>query len=66
MYSFDIDEDAGQGSRVGQVKASDPDKGINGVVTYAVISDWGNDVFAVDPQTGVFTLTGRLDYEEVG
>lgn len=39
--------------------------GNNAVVTYTVISDWGNDVFSLNPQTGVFTLTARLDYEEV-
>lgn len=32
---------------------------------YTVISDWANDVFSLNPQTGVFTLTARLDYEEV-
>lgn len=39
--------------------------GNNAIVTYTVISDWGNDVFSLNPQTGVFTLTARLDYEEV-
>lgn len=64
-YSFDIPENAARGSRVGQIKASDPDLGINSQLTYAVISDWANDVFSLNPQTGVFTLTARLDYEEV-
>lgn len=35
------------------------------MLTYTVISDWANDVFSLNPQTGVFTLTARLDYEEV-
>lgn len=35
------------------------------MLTYTVISDWANDVFTLNPQTGVFTLTARLDYEEV-
>lgn len=64
-YSFDIPENAPRGSRVGQVKATDPDLGINAHLTYTVISDWANDVFSLNPQTGVFTLTSRLDYEEV-
>ncbi len=65
IYSFDIPEDAPLYTSVGEVKAVDPDKGVNGVVTYSVLSDWGNDVFALNPETGVFTLTSRLDYENV-
>lgn len=64
-YSFDIPENAVRGSRVGQVRAVDPDLGINAQLTYTVISDWANDVFSLNPQSGVFTLTARLDYEEV-
>ncbi|KAH0807921.1 hypothetical protein GEV33_014870 [Tenebrio molitor] len=65
-YSFDIPENAPRGSRVGQIKATDPDLDTNAHLTYTVISDWANDVFSLNPQTGVFTLTSRLDYEEVG
>lgn len=65
-YSFDIPENAARGSRVGQVRATDPDLGMNAQLTYTVISDWANDVFSLNPQSGVFTLTARLDYEEVG
>lgn len=64
-YSFDIPENAARGSKVGQIKAIDPDLGINAQITYTVISDWANDVFSLNPQTGVFTLTSKLDYEEV-
>ncbi|XP_064092540.1 cadherin-related tumor suppressor-like [Macrobrachium nipponense] len=64
-YSFDIPEDAERGSKVGKVSATDADEGTNGQVSYTVISDWGNDVFSLNPQTGVFTLTSRLDYEQV-
>lgn len=64
-YSFDIPENAVRGSRVGAIAASDPDEGSNSQLTYTVISDWANDVFSLNPHTGVFTLTARLDYEEV-
>lgn len=50
---------------MGLISASDRDLGANSVLTYTVISDWANDVFSLNPQTGVFTLTARLDYEEV-
>jgi hypothetical protein len=64
-YSFDVEENTGRGSRVGAVTARDVDQGVNGQVSYSVISDWANDVFSLNPQTGMFTLTARLDYEEV-
>ncbi|XP_072938698.1 cadherin-related tumor suppressor [Epargyreus clarus] len=63
-YSFDIPENAARGSVVGTVAASDLDSGANAQLTYTVISDWANDIFSLNPQTGVFTLTARLDYEE--
>lgn len=58
-------ENAPRGYQVGIVNAFDADIGNNAVVAYTVISDWGNDVFTLNPQTGVFTLTARLDYEDV-
>ncbi|XP_035916489.1 cadherin-related tumor suppressor [Anopheles stephensi] len=64
-YSFDIPENALRGFHVGVIGATDPDVGTNAAVTYTVISDWANDVFSLNPQTGIFTLTARLDYEEV-
>ncbi|GJQ72102.1 ft, partial [Trypoxylus dichotomus] len=63
-YSFDIPENAPRGHKVGQIQAVDADLGANADLTYTVISDWANDVFSLNPQTGVFTLTAKLDYEE--
>lgn len=64
-YSFDIPENAPRGYQVGMITATDPDLGANSQLSYTVISDWANDVFSLNPQTGVFTLTAKLDYEEV-
>ena len=64
-YSFDIPEDMGRGAFVGAVSVNDLDEGVNAQVSYTVLSDWGNDVFTLNPQSGVFTLTSRLDYEQV-
>ena len=64
-YSFDIPEDTGRGAFVGAVSVTDLDEGVNAQVSYTVLSDWGNDVFSLNPQSGVFTLTSRLDYEQV-
>lgn len=54
-----------RGTKVGQVSATDEDENVNGQISYTVISDWANDVFSLNPQTGIFTLTSKLDYEEV-
>ncbi|XP_051166129.1 cadherin-related tumor suppressor isoform X1 [Leptopilina boulardi] len=65
-YSFDVPENMPRGSRVGQVIATDADAdGLNSQLSYALISDWANDVFSLNPNTGVFTLTASLDYEQV-
>lgn len=64
-YSFDIPENAPRGYQVGMITATDLDLGVNSQLSYTVISDWANDVFSLNPQTGVFTLTAKLDYEEV-
>lgn len=65
VYSFDILEDTQRGGQVGVISAVDIDQGINSQISYSVLSDWGNDVFSVNPQSGIFTLTSRLDYEQV-
>lgn len=66
-YSFDVPENVPRGSRVGQVVATDIDaEGPNSHLSYVLISDWANDVFSLNPSTGVFTLTASLDYEQVG
>jgi len=66
VYSFDIPENAQRGYQVGQIVARDADLGQNAQLSYGVVSDWANDVFSLNPQTGMLTLTARLDYEEVG
>ncbi|KAL1432894.1 hypothetical protein MTO96_001889 [Rhipicephalus appendiculatus] len=63
-YSFDLWEDTQRGAQVGAVSATDTDMGLNRQVSYSVLSDWANDVFSLNPQTGVFTLTSHLDYEQ--
>lgn len=62
---MDVSEFTARGTKIGDIFAVDDDEGMNGVVTYSIISDWANDVFNIDPHTGAFSLTGKLDYEEV-
>ena len=52
-----------QGSQVGKVTALDADKGANADISYDLITEWGKEVFSLDPATGIFTLTAELDYE---
>ena len=62
-FSFDVYESAGKGVQVGKITATDEDRGDNAVITYDLISDWGNEVFSLNPTTGIFTLTSELDFE---
>ena len=62
-FSFDVYESAGKGVQVGKITATDEDRGDNAVITYDLISDWGNEVFSLNPSTGIFTLTSELDFE---
>ena len=66
VYSFDIAENEDRGNKVGQIKSTDIDgPGPNSQISYSLISDWANDVFSLNPSTGLLTLTASLDYEHV-
>ncbi len=43
--------------------AVDGDKGANADISYDLVTEWGKEVFSLDPATGIFTLTAELDYE---
>ena len=64
-YWFEVSEGAQLGSNVGLVSAVDRDLGSNADVTYSLTSHWGRDKFSLHPRTGVITLIGVLDYEQV-
>ncbi|XP_020621470.1 cadherin EGF LAG seven-pass G-type receptor 2-like [Orbicella faveolata] len=61
-YSFVIRENAQIDATVGQVMASDADKGNNATFAYYLL-DGGGDL-AIDPNTGVLTVNGSLDREK--
>ena len=50
--------------QVGKVTATDADKDENAEVTYSLLTEWGNEVFSLNPASGIFTLTSSLDYEK--
>ncbi len=66
-YSFSIPEDQDINSEVATVLAVDPDEGLNGEVIYSIVEDGapGEDVFQLDPHSGVFTLMMPIDFEQV-
>ncbi|TGZ56567.1 Uncharacterized protein DBV15_06350 [Temnothorax longispinosus] len=61
-YVTTISEDVPPDSSVMSVKATDPDQGVNGKITYAIFEEtsW---LFRVDNLTGVVTTAGPLDRE---
>ncbi|XP_072754595.1 protein dachsous isoform X1 [Anoplolepis gracilipes] len=61
-YVTTISEDVASDSSVMSVKATDPDQGLNGKITYAIAEEtsW---LFRVDNLTGVITTAGSLDRE---
>ena len=46
------------------MSATDADKNENADVTYSLLTEWGNEVFSLNPASGIFTLTSSLDYEK--
>jgi hypothetical protein len=64
--SLDVDENAGPGTTVGRLSASDPDSGAGGNLRYAITGDNSNGRFVIDPATGVITVAegANLDFED--
>ncbi|VDN96278.1 unnamed protein product [Rodentolepis nana] len=48
---------------IGRVLAHDPDDGINSEITYDLIQSNVQNLFSIDPKTGVFSSNGELDRE---
>ncbi|KAG7264436.1 hypothetical protein CRUP_022298 [Coryphaenoides rupestris] len=47
-----------------ELSAHDPDRGVNGLVHYEIISGNGKGHLLLDPNSGVLSVNGSLDYEE--
>lgn len=65
LYSFDVPENVSFGYEVGQIEAIDSDLDRNAQIKYSIVSNWANDIFNLDSNSGILTVTGKLDYEEV-
>lgn len=65
IYSFDVAEHFEPVVRIGQVKASDEDSKENGQLTYSFLTTYARDKFSMDAESGLISLIGNLDYEQV-
>ncbi|XP_016921882.1 cadherin-23 isoform X3 [Apis cerana] len=62
VYKLSLPEDAGIGTRFGDVFARDYDSGSFGELTYT-LRGFGADKFATNPKTGGISVSKALDYE---
>ena len=64
-YRFRLSEDSPVGSRIGQVAAVDPDRGLNGTVRFELITQMKgfDETFRLDATSGELFLAKRLDRE---
>ncbi|XP_069027581.1 protocadherin beta-16-like [Embiotoca jacksoni] len=63
-YKASVTEIDPVGTVITTVKATDVDKGINGKVTYMIPKSAAANLFQIDADYGVLTLTGNVDYEK--
>lgn len=63
--SFNVSENAANGTSIGFVVASDPDSGAEGILVYSIVGGTGATAFGIDSVTGEITVadTSQLDFE---
>ncbi|XP_062870545.1 protocadherin alpha-8-like [Trichomycterus rosablanca] len=67
LYKAKVQENSPLGSKILTVLASDADEGVNGEVSYSIVSDSGKsafDLFSVNALTGEIIVNGNIDYEK--
>ncbi|XP_021070320.1 protocadherin gamma-A4 isoform X16 [Mus pahari] len=67
-YHISVKENLPVGTRLLTIKATDPDEGANGELTYSFrnIREKISQLFQLNPLTGDITVLGELDYEDSG
>ncbi|XP_040904741.1 uncharacterized protein LOC121188864 [Toxotes jaculatrix] len=66
LYKTSITENAPLGTTVVTVSATDADEGTNKDIVYLLNSkdqDHVLDIFEIDPETGIITVKGKIDFE---
>uniref|UniRef100_A0A8C5KCS5 Protocadherin gamma subfamily A, 4 n=1 Tax=Jaculus jaculus TaxID=51337 RepID=A0A8C5KCS5_JACJA len=68
QYHVNVKENLPVGSRILTIKATDPDEGANGEVTYSFrnVRDKISQLFQLNSLSGDITVLGDLDYEDSG
>ncbi|XP_034036999.1 protocadherin gamma-A12-like [Thalassophryne amazonica] len=66
LYRAAVLEESALGTHIITINATDADSGSNGLVTYAFSNLKENlaDMFKIDKNTGIITISGTLDYEK--
>nr|XP_040225596.2 cadherin-89D-like [Anopheles coluzzii] len=67
-YTFNVDEGSYPitGKKIGQVRANDEDTGMNGNVTYMLITDGDQKIpFSISPLDGTIRVSGEIDREMI-
>lgn len=60
LYEVDVDEDAAVGSAVFTFLAPDPDDGLNGLVSYSIVSsNYSTEFWSLNSSTGELTINGK-------
>ena len=60
LYEVDVDEDAAVGSTVFTFLAPDPDAGLNGLVSYSIISNnYSSEFWSLNASTGELIINGK-------
>ncbi|OWA49788.1 Fat-like cadherin-related tumor suppressor-like protein [Hypsibius exemplaris] len=60
---FTIPENSPTGTPIGTITATDADEGLNGQVIYSLPTP-NRLPFSINPETGLLTVTGQIDYEQ--
>ncbi|KAK2823109.1 hypothetical protein Q7C36_019709 [Tachysurus vachellii] len=63
LYKVKVQENVSVGTKIVSISASDADEGINGEVSYSIISD-EEDFFLINALSGDITVKSNIDYEE--
>ncbi|XP_056625232.1 protocadherin alpha-8-like isoform X2 [Triplophysa dalaica] len=66
LYKARVNENTPPGTSIITVQAIDRDEGVNGQILYALVNhdnDRHVDSFSINPETGVITIKGDVDFE---
>uniref|UniRef100_A0A8C2V522 Dachsous cadherin-related 2 n=2 Tax=Chinchilla lanigera TaxID=34839 RepID=A0A8C2V522_CHILA len=66
VYQASVSEGQGSNAPVIQVRATDLDSGLNGLVEYSLVSGNHGDAFQIHARSGAITCTEPLDRERAG